>query len=189
MTWKQGAREEKGLAQRQDRGRSSLEAGRPVRDQGGIKAGPRRDHILFHLILTDYQLLLFSCILSSYRHLHYISHPRYSASDWGRSLILAAPRPPTRLPALSSCEGCFGATARTSTRAAASDAALPFRDNSGRDTACCLPILLSPMTTFNPATGYFFYSRWDRTWRRCEDSFMYMFIFPPPVIGMLAAYL
>ena len=38
--------------------------GRPVRDQGGIKAGPRRDHFFFlHLILTDYQLLLFSCIV------------------------------------------------------------------------------------------------------------------------------
>ena len=53
----------------------------------------------------------------------------------------------------------------------------------------CLFLLLSPMTTFNPATGYFFYSRRDRTWRGCEDSFMYMFIFPPPVLGMLATYL
>ena len=94
-------------------GQVFLEGERPVRDQGGIKAGPRRDHILFHPILTDYQLLLFSCILSSYRHLYYISHPRYSASDWGRSLVLAEPRPPTRLPALSSCEGsCEGSCER-----------------------------------------------------------------------------
>ena len=34
-----------------------------VRDRGGIEAGPRRDHILFHLILTDYQPVLFSCIV------------------------------------------------------------------------------------------------------------------------------
>ena len=57
----------------------SLERGRPVRDQGGIKAGPRRDHILFNLFVTDSQLqtVLFSCIFPSDRHLHYISHLRY----------------------------------------------------------------------------------------------------------------
>ena len=61
---------------------------------------------------------------------------------------------------------------------AASDAALPFRDNSGRDTACCLPILLSPMTTFNPtgtATGYFF-----TVAGVSEDSSMYILHFPAP---------
>ena len=91
----------------------------------------------------------------------------------------SAAHPHARLPALSSCEGCFGATARTSTRAAASDAALPFRDNSGRDTACCLPILLSPMTTFNPtgtATGYFFFTVAGVS----EDSSMYILHFPAP---------
>ena len=93
--------------------------GRPVRDQGGIKAGLRRDYILFHLILTDYQLLLFSCMFSSYRHLHYISHPRYSASDWGRSIMLAAhlshARPPTQgssLPARASARASASASAR-----------------------------------------------------------------------------
>ena len=66
-----------------------LERGRPVRDQGGIKAGPRREYILFNLFVTDYQLptVLFSYNFSSHRHLHYISHQRYSSSDWGRSLI------------------------------------------------------------------------------------------------------
>ena len=143
---KQGPREGKGRAQRQDRGRSSLERlRRPVRDQGGIKAGPRRDYILFHLILTDYQLLLFSCILLSYRHLHYISRPRYSASDWGRFIILAAPLSRACLLAQGSCLPVRAATtaaaraaARIYTRAAASTAALPFTDNSDRDTACCL---------------------------------------------------
>ena len=41
-TERRGAREGKGRAQRQDRGRClSRKAGRPVRDQGGIKAGSR----------------------------------------------------------------------------------------------------------------------------------------------------
>ena len=35
----------------------SPKGGGPVRDQGGIKAGPRRDHILFNLFVTDYHQL------------------------------------------------------------------------------------------------------------------------------------
>ena len=42
-----------------------------------IDGGARQSYILFQLILTDYQLLLFSCIISSYGHSHNISHLRY----------------------------------------------------------------------------------------------------------------
>ena len=52
-------------------------------------------------------------------------------------------------------------------------------DNSGRDTACCLPILLFPMTTFNPtgtATGFFFFTVAGVS----EDSSMYILHFPAP---------
>jgi hypothetical protein len=68
---------------------------RGIEEIAGIDT--RRDHILFNLFLTDYQLptFLFSCIFSSYRHLHYsIIYPRYSASDWGRFIIRAAPLSP-----------------------------------------------------------------------------------------------
>ena len=113
MTWKQGAREGKGRAQRQDRGRSSLERlRRPVRDQGGIKAGPRRDHLLFNLILTDYQLPTASFFFSYFFELQALALYQSLIRDTEQATggdLLYWPRPerPTARPGpLSFCKRC-----------------------------------------------------------------------------------
>jgi hypothetical protein len=157
VTWKQGAREGKGRAQRQDRGRSSLERlRRPVRDQGGIKAGPRRDHLLFNLILTDYQLptVFSSRIFSSYSHLdYYISRSSEILSKRLGEISYTGRVLNARLPAQGPClsasaaasaaarvaaRAAATASARISARAAACAAAAHIRDDCSQDTACCL---------------------------------------------------
>ena len=96
----------------------SLERGRPVRDQGGIKAGPRRDHILFNLFVTDYHQLSTVFVFLYFFELQ--AFALYQSSE-----ILSK-----RLGEIS--------YSRISARAAASTAAPRFRDNSSPDTACCL---------------------------------------------------
>ena len=118
------------------RGRSPWNPWCPVRDQGGIKAGPRRDYILLHLILTDYQLLLFSCIVFRATGIHIISVIRDTEQATGGDLLYwpRPARPPAHPGPSSSCECCCECFCEGTVR----DAAPHFRDNSDRDTACCL---------------------------------------------------